>query len=186
MNLRFALALALVALATAHSAQAQKACVALEDLGDTLLYTMPIAYDAVRTSCQPELKPDGFLARKGDAFIAKFRARQDSAWPGALRVLKIFLAPDGTAKGKGGSDADITAMIASLPDSSLRPLVDGLVGQMIANEIRPESCGKIERGIELVSPLPAENVAGLLTFIIELAEIKNPQICKAAPARPAR
>jgi hypothetical protein len=186
MTLRIAPALALAALATAHTAQAQQACVAMEDLGDTLLYAMPIAYDAVSTSCQRELKPDGFLARKGDAFIDKFRARQDSAWPGALRMLKTFMAQDAAAKGKGNSDADITAMIASLPEASLRPFVDGLVGQMIAKEIKPESCGKIERGIELVSPLPAENVAGLLTFIIDLAEIKNPQICKPAPARPAR
>jgi hypothetical protein len=186
MSMRFASTLALTALATAQAAQAQPACVAAEDIGDTLLYTIPIAYDAVRTSCQRELKPDGFLARKGDAFIATFRARQNSAWPGALRFLKTFLVRDGNAKAKDGSDADIATIITSLPEASLRPFVDALLGQMIANEIKPNSCGTIERGIELLSPLPVDNVAGLLTFILEVAEIKNPQICKAAPARPAR
>lgn len=186
MTLRIAPALALVALATAHTAQAQQTCIAAEDLGDTMLYAMPIAYDAVSTSCQRELKADGFMAREGDAFIEKFRARQDSAWPGAFRMLKTFMARDNAAKGKAGSDADMTKMIASLPEASLRPFVDGLVGQMIAGEIKPDSCSKIERGIELLSPLPADNVAGLMTFIIEIADIKNPEICGTAPARSAK
>jgi hypothetical protein len=169
-------ALALVALATAHTAQAQQqTCVAAADIGDTVLYAMPIAYDAVSRSCSSQLKADGFIAQDGAAFIDNFRARQDSAWPGALRLLKTFMAKN--AAEKGTSDTDMSAMIAALPDESLRPFVDGLVGQMIAKEIKPDSCGKIERGMELLSPLPVDNVAGLLTFIAELADLKNPPIC---------
>jgi len=178
----FAPVLALAALGTAHvaHAQQQQPCVAAEDLGDTVLYAMPIAYDAVSTTCATQLEADGFLARGGSDFIDKFRARQDSAWPGAFRLLKTFMAKD--AADKGGSDSDMTAMIAALPEESLRPFVDGLVGQMIAGEIKPDSCGKIERGMELLSPLPVENVAGLMAFIAELADLKNPSICAAPPA----
>ncbi|MEE4315470.1 MAG: hypothetical protein V2I74_00650 [Erythrobacter sp.] len=174
-------ALALVALATSHTAQAQQqACVAAADLGDTVLYAMPIAYDAVSTSCARQFKADGFMARGGDTFINNFRARQDSAWPGAFRLLKTFMARESSEA--GGSDADMTAMIAALPEESLRPFVDGLVGQMIAKEIKPDSCSKIERGLELLSPLPVDNVAGLMTFIAELADIKNPPICATIEA----
>jgi hypothetical protein len=174
-------ALAVLALATATTAQAQQqACVAPADLGDTVLYAMPLAYDAVSTACKRELKADGFMARDGDTFIAKFRDQQNKAWPGAFRLLKTFMAKDAGAA--AGSGADMSAMIAALPEESLRPFVDGLVGQMIAGEIKPDSCGKIERGMELISPLPVENVAGLMTFIMELAEIKEPAICGAAPA----
>ena len=77
-------------------------------------------------------------------------------------------------------------MIAALPESSLRPFVDGLVGQMIAGEIKPDSCDKIERGMELLSPLPPENIAGLLAFVAELSDIKNPEICPANPPVAAR
>jgi hypothetical protein len=175
-------ALALVALATATTAQAQQqTCVAAADLGDTVLYAMPIAYDAVSTRCNKQLKADGFIARGGEAFIGKFRARQDSAWPGAFRLLKTLMAQQSAEK--GGRDADITAMIAALPEESLRPFVDGLVGQLLADEIKPDSCGKIERGMELLSPLPVENVGGLMAFIAELADLKNPSICTAAPAK---
>jgi hypothetical protein len=173
-------ALAFVALATANAADAQQQdCVGSADLGDTVLYAMPIAYDAVSTTCARQLKADGFIARDGGAFINNFRARQDSAWPGAFRLLKTFMAQNNAEKGK--SDADMTALLSALPEENLRPFVDGLVGQMIAKEIKPDSCGKIERGMELLSPLPADNLAGLMAFIAEIADIKNPSICSADP-----
>lgn len=174
-------ALAFVALATANAAHAQQQdCVGSADLGDTVLYAMPIAYDAVSTTCARQLKADGFIARDGGAFINNFRARQDNAWPGAFRLLKTFMAQNNAEKGK--SDADMTALLSALPEENLRPFVDGLVGQMIAKEIKPDSCGKIERGMELLSPLPADNLAGLMAFIAEIADIKNPSICSADPA----
>lgn len=169
-------AMAFAALASAQTAQAQQqACVAPDDLGDTVIYAMPIAYDAFSTRCVRELKADGFMARGGGKFIDGFRARQNVAWPGAFRMLKTFMAQD--KAGKGGADANMTAMIAALPEESLRPFVDGLVGQMIAEEIKPEACGKFERGMELLSPLPTDNVAGLIAFMAELADLKNPPIC---------
>ncbi len=173
--------LALAALTGGEAARAQQAaCVAPADLGDTVVYALPIAYDAARTVCAKQFAPGGFVATRGDNFIAGFRARQDATWPGAFRLLKTFMA------GEGASDADFTAMIAALPDSSLRPFVDGLVGQMIAKEIKPDACGKIERGMELLSPLPVDNIAGLSGFIAELADLKNPPVCPAAPAAKPR
>ena len=178
-------ALSVLALATATTAQAQaQTCVQSADLADAVIYAMPIAYDALSTACQRQLKSDGFMARDKGRFIQSFRDRQDDAWPGAFRMIKTFMADDKAAR--GGSENDMGAMIASLPEDALRPFVDGLVGQMIGGEIKPDSCGKIERGIELLSPLPPENVAGLLTFLLELSDAKNPPICTANPPQAAR
>ncbi|MFN3988801.1 MAG: hypothetical protein ACK4IS_00935 [Erythrobacter sp.] len=176
--------LALAALAQASAAQAQQACVPPADLGDTIIYTLPIAYDAARTSCAKEFARDGFVARSGEKFIAGFRARQNAAWPGAMRTLQAFLA--GQQNGGKGSDLDMAALVKSLPPEALRPLVDGLMGQMIADEIKPETCGKIERGLELMSPLPVDNVAGLMGFMLELADLKEPSICPADLAKKQR
>jgi hypothetical protein len=181
----FAPALALTALATATTAQAQQqTCVNAADLGDAVVYAMPIAFDAVGVSCAQQLKADGFMARDGARFVETFRAKQNSAWPGAFRLIKTFMAQDNAAE--GGSDANMTAMIAALPEESLRPFVDGLVGQMIAGEIKPDSCGKIERGMELLAPLPADNIAGLFAFVAELADLKNPAVCPANPPAAAK
>lgn len=174
-------ALALAALATAQAAQAQQPmCVAAADLSDAAAYAMPIAFDAAQSACANRLPRDGFVATKGEAFIAKFRAGQDKTWPGAFRLIKTFMA-DETSQAEGPGD-EFKAMIAALPDEALRPFVDGIVGQMIAGEIKGDSCTKIERGLELISPLPTENVGGLVAFIAELADLKNPAICGSALA----
>lgn len=175
MTTRFiAPTLALFALATANTAQAQQqACVAAADLGDAVVYAMPIAFDAAQNACANRLPRDGFMATQGEAFAANFRTGQDKAWPGAFRLLKTFMAEEnGSAE-----DANINAMIGALPEEALRPFVDGLVGQMIAKEIKGDSCSKIERGLEIISPLPTENVGGLFAFIAEMADLKNPPIC---------
>lgn len=183
MNSRFlAPALALAALASAQTAQAQQqACVASDDLGDAVVYALPIAFDAAQNACANRLSKNGFMATQGEAFIAKFRAGQDKAWPGAFRLIKTFLAKEGGE----GEDAQINAMITSLPDDALRPFVDGLAGQMIADEIKGDSCTKIERGLELIAPLPTDNVGDLVAFIAELADLKNPPICGAQSPAPA-
>ncbi len=177
MTTRFiAPALALAALATSQTALAQQqACVVSADLSDAVVYAMPIAFDATRNACANRLTRDGFMATQGDTYIAPFRTGQDEAWPGAFRFLKTFMDQD--KSGDSGTGADMGAMLGSMPEEALRPFVDALVGQMIAAEIKGDTCGQIERGLELLSPLPTENIGGLIAFLVELTDMKNPPIC---------
>lgn len=178
--------LALAALASAQTAQAQEeVCVVPADLSDAVVYAMPIAFDAARTACTNRLTRGGFMATEGDNYIAQFRNQQDKAWPGAFRMIKSFMADEN----KGGADAssaDIGAMIANMPEDALRPFLDALIGQMIAEEIKPDSCAKIERGLELISPLPTNNVGALVAFMIEVSDMKNPPVCASPQPAPKR
>lgn len=184
MNRRLvAPALALSALATSQAAVAQsQACVAPADLADAVVYAMPIAYDAATTACANRLSADGFMKTRGDAYIATFRDGQTAAWPGAFRFLKTFMNK-GEGAGEGGMD--MGAMIAAMPEDALRPFVDAFVGQMIAGEIKGDACGKIERGLELLSPLPSENIGGLVAFLLEMTDSKDPPLCPAGTTPPA-
>ncbi|MFM7376893.1 MAG: hypothetical protein ACKO1O_01980 [Erythrobacter sp.] len=175
-------ALAFTALASATAAQAQaQACIPQADMTDAIVYAMPIAYEAAQTACANRFAEGGFMAREGDAWIAAYRSGQDKAWPGALRVIKTFIADDAAASGTGGDD--MSAMITALPENALRPFVDAMVGQMIAKEIKPDSCGTIERAVELLSPLPGENIGGLVAFMLELDDKSNSPLCGAPTAR---
>lgn len=185
-NRMIASVIALSAMASSQTAQAQaQACVAPADLSDAVIYAMPIAFDAARTACANRLTRSGFMATEGDAYIAQFRSQQDNAWPGAFRTIKTFMAEQNKA-GDDVSSADIGPMIANMPESALRPFLDAMVGQMIAEEIKPDSCVKIERGLELISPLPTDNVGGLITFLLDVTDIKNAGLCIAAQAAPKR
>lgn len=171
-------ALALTALVGAQAAQAQTACVAPEDAADAVIYMMPTAYDAALKSCGNQIAADSFLrSNKGKAFIEGFRTQQNARWDGAFRFLKVFVASE--LKG----DEAMMRMVTAMPPEALRPFLDAMVGQIIGQEIKPDTCAKIERGAALVSPLPVENVGGLVAFILAEVDIKEPQICKTA--RPA-
>lgn len=177
--------LAFAALLTGEAAAAQtQACVAPADLGDGVVYAMPIAYEAVRSACANRLARDGFISARGEGFITPFRARQDAAWPGAFRLLKTFMASDPKNAGNGGPD--MLAMLSSMPEDALRPFVDAMIGQVIAEEIKGDDCSRIERGVELISPLPIENVGGLVAFIAEMADLNNPSICPTAAGAPRK
>ena len=70
----------------------------------------------------------------------------------------------------GDGAGDMSAMLEMMGDEALRPFVDSLIASMVAQEIKPDSCGDIERGLEILDPLPAENVADLIGFAVEMAQ----------------
>ena len=179
-------ALAFSALASATAAQAQQqGCVTPAEVSDAVVYAMPIAYDAARTACANRLSKNGFMATQGEAFVAPFRADQTRAWPGAFRFLKTFMQQDSEAQEQG--DIDMQALLSAMPEDAVRPFVDAFIGQWMANEIKGDSCGRIERGMELVSPLPSENLGNLIAFVVEITGIDKPPVCAAAaPSRAAR
>lgn len=185
MNNSFlASSLALAALASAQGAQAQEACVAPQDLSDTITYAMPIVYDSIRGKCAAQFRASTFMRNDGDAFVDQFRARLDEAWPGALRLLKVFMVQ------RSGSEDQTAAMIASLPEASLRPLVDGIVGMALAErlgtDLKPETCHDVAEAMELIAPLPVENISGLVTFLARQADLDEPKLCPVKSATAAR
>ena len=122
-------------------------------------YALPHLLGGLRTTCAGELSADGYLARRGDALMAKFSAGADAYWPQAKSVLLSI----------GPNDPELSPdMFAMLPDEALKPFIDGIVSVMVASEVKPEQCTDIERGLELVDPLPAANLAGLVRFLIEM------------------
>lgn len=170
--------LAISALMSAQGAQAQQACVEPADLNDTVTYALPILYDAVTVSCRSEFAESSFMTNEADAFVAQFRAEQDAAWPGALRLLSVFMA---ARADEDGGDNGMTDMILALPDEALRPFVDGMLQQVasdgLGSEIKPSTCNEIAEAMELISPLPTSNVSGLVTFIAQRADLDDPEIC---------
>lgn len=169
----FASTLAMVALTTAQAAHAQQACVEPEDVADTFVYIMPGAFDTALKTCGDGIGADSFMrSSDGEAFIEQFRVQQDDSWPGTLRFIKAYIAA------QAGGDEGATAMIESMPEKTIRPFVDGMLGSMIGEQLKPDMCTKVNRVLELASPLPVENMGGLVAFIIEEVDLKEPDICK--------
>lgn len=122
-------------------------------------YALPLAFDGFLTTCSAELDENGYALSNEGRLTAKFSDGVDAAWPQA----KTALMQLGGDQGDGMSD-----LIGMLDDEQLRPFVDGIIETMVAGEIKVKDCANIERGLEILDPLPADNVAELVGFLFEM------------------
>ena len=123
-----------------------------EDITATVRYVLPLMLEAVSRKCAPHLAADGFMATNGDMLLVKYSEGSAVHWPAAKQVF-IAIGED--------KEPGSTAIFNELPDSAVKPLMDAIIPQMLLEEVKPESCPVIERTLELIEPLPADNVAAL-------------------------
>jgi len=166
--------LALAALAApvgAQAAEANATCLTEAEISALAVYSVPNLIGAAQVSCAPLLSSKGFLATGGTAMAQRYAARQELVWPKARTALFKF----------GGTKDKDLAMFASLPDDAIRPLMDALIEQMAAEEIKPGSCRDIERLAEVLDLLDPETTGALTGVIVSLAlgAKQKPRICPA-------
>lgn len=174
----FGAGLALLALAASTGAQAAEAgapCLTEEEISALAIYAMPGLIGATQTSCTAQLSPNGFMATGGTAMAQRYAAKGDAVWPRAKSALFKFA---GDLK-----DKDL-ATVASLPDEAIRPLMDALIEQKVAEEIHPNSCKDIERLARVVDVLDPETTGALTGVIVSLAlgGKEKPKVCPAGPS----
>ncbi len=139
---------------------------------------MPDVIKGVADKCRASLEGSSFLVQSSDDMINRYRAATDGAW--------------GLAKASLGKLAkDQAALLESLPDEALKPLVGTFIAAEIGKGIKPEQCGGIDRAMAALAPLPAENMADLLVSIVELSgggkagRANSFSICNVSDGRPA-
>jgi hypothetical protein len=160
---------------SSHNALAAQECAPQADVSDAMIYAMPHAMDALTIACGETLPASGFLNNGGAAEMrAGFAERQDEAWPGAIRLIERFASK--------GRSSEMWETLRNLPDESIRPFIDAIIVQKLAEEIPTKECGNIERGLALMAPLPPENIGGLAAFLFDMADVKNPKVCPYEPS----
>lgn len=182
---RISAVLAFSALGLSQGAMAQRErpadipCIEQADVSSAVVYAMPILLETFRSRCATELRADGFMAREGSALISKYEGLQELHWPGTKRFFAAFAGNPSGAK----DDAPLAQfgdMVEEMPDSILRPTISYVIKEELGPEIKLRDCSKIERGVELLSPLPPENMGGVIALIVELAEPGKPAVCPLA------
>ncbi len=177
MRFRTGLAAAAAAAIVLHpvAASAQQACVTEEEVSAIAIYSMPNLIEAVRVRCDGHLSPGGFLNRPNSSLKSRYATLQTKAWPRAKSgLLKVLATKSSAAQGSQGLD-----MIGSLPDNAVRPLVDALIVQEVSPKIDTGQCGRIERVIELASPIDPEIAGNVLGAVVGLVNPKELPVCPA-------
>ena len=175
----FALAMSVVGLCNSQAAIAANAsqCLAEDEVTALVGYALPAVIDGTMKTCRPHLSSNGFFATRGSEFSSRYAARKENNWPKAkMAFLKLG----------GGKDEKMASMLGNLPDESVKPFVEAMVSELVGSEIKPDQCTAIERGVRLLAPLPPENTAELVAFVLVLADKPKPgktssfPICKPA------
>ncbi|MGN6499800.1 MAG: hypothetical protein ACTHKM_06605 [Tsuneonella sp.] len=165
---------ALSAAQTAAAATPAPACISEKEIAQLAIYSVPAMVEGVRAKCGPSLSSKGFLATRGAAFAASYAVLQGETWPSARSAITKFAAGKADAK-----DAQNFKLIAGLPDDAVRPLVDALIAQKVGESIKLGDCGKVERGIQLVSPLSPRDSGALLGFVFTLVKPDDATVCRS-------
>jgi hypothetical protein len=155
---------AFMTLTSPAMAQAQKMPGCLTDSEASALFTfvIPEAIDGVSKKCSASLPESAFLRAHSVETVTRFRTAAASSWPAARAAfLKV---------GGGGDDAK---QIAELPDSALQPFVAATIAQIVSKDLKPADCPKVDRFVAALAPIPAPNVAELITSLMILVGTKR-------------
>ncbi|WP_198045730.1 hypothetical protein [Novosphingobium aquimarinum] len=144
----------LLALAPGVLHAAEPVCISPREFSSLAAYALPSVITGTGKRCATQLGPDAYLRTNGAALASKYATRKAANWPGAKSAfLKM-----------GAKDATANQLFASLPDESLRQIVDPLLEGMVIQEIPIEKCTTIDSVVRLLAPLPPENTAELIAL----------------------
>lgn len=153
--------------ATTAQAAADKPCLTPNEAQAMITAIMPDVFQQIGRKCSSVL-PEAATLRGGlPPLVARYQAPADLAWPQALVALGKI----------GGKD------VAGVDPRLLRPMMGPMMASAIADGIKPADCPAIDRAVELLSPLPPANTAGLVVLFAQLAKDKKDSpfnICPAA------
>lgn len=163
------LALAL-AMTPCAAMAAEPMCISKAEATSLIAYSLPQAINGTAKRCAPSLPADAFLRTKGPGLAARYAPQKDRYWPKAKPALLKAL----NTQGGGGS----SNMMTGLPDDTLRQMADVFVEGFVSQRIAPKSCKQLDLAIDLLSPLPPENTAGLIALSMDVAGSADPKLGK--------
>ncbi|WP_255406179.1 hypothetical protein [Novosphingobium sp. CF614] len=146
---------------------AEPVCLTRTEATSLIAYALPQAISGTAKRCSAALPADAFLRRHGGELAARYAGQKDKYWPQAKPAFMKTL---------GANGGDASGLSRNLPDDSMRQLADVFVEGFVSQRIALKSCDKLDLAIDLLSPLPPENTAGLIALTMEVASNAEPKV----------
>jgi hypothetical protein len=160
-----------VALPTMATAQTAKQCLTPKEAQGLVSFALPDVITSISTKCAPSLGPDSYLSRSGTDLAGRYRVVADTSWPSAKLAVRKFM------------DADAT-FLNSLPDDVLKGILTAGISTAIVKDVKTTQCGNINRIVQVLAPLPAENMSQLVGIVLELSSRPPAQAAVAKTKAP--
>lgn len=163
------LATALLAIVPGVAQAQSSACLTAKEFSSLAAYALPSAISGATKRCGPSLNASSFLKAEGQTLANRYASHKTTNWPDAKAAFfKI-----------SGDKKQTVDILRSLPDDSLREMIDVILEGMVSQEIPLEKCGTIDSYVRLLAPLPPENTSELIALTISLSTANpSPKMAK--------
>jgi hypothetical protein len=144
----FAHATAALALLLSQPANTARPCITTAELGDLAVVALPDVVDSFAGTCSAHLPATAYLRSGASAFTTKLRTGGEARRSSRLAAIGRVAPP--ALRAQIGTEAGFKMMA-------------GVLSGQMAPRLNPKTCGELSRFIESLAPLPAENVATMLS-----------------------
>lgn len=160
-----------VALPTMATAQTAKQCLTPKEAQGLVSFALPDIITSISTKCAPSLGPDSYLSRSGADLAGRHRVVAETSWPSAKLAVRKFM------------DTDVT-FLNSLSDDVLKGMLTAGISTAIVKDVKTTQCRDINRIVQVLAPLPAENMSQLVGIVLELSSRPPAQAAVAKTKAP--
>ena len=171
---RLAATLALLSTSQLQAAATAPAnpCMTPAELRGMVAYILPSAMNSLVERCRPALPASASLLARGGQLVSEFEAGRGAAFP---------LARKAFAKFSDNGDKNTTAIMLTMPDETLRPIVDDTLATKLIGSIAVKDCADIDQVFATLVPLPASNFIDLITQVVTIGARgdKKMSVCSA-------
>lgn len=154
------------------AAQTQSpSCLTRPELRGMISYILPTVLKSTIDTCTGQLKADSYILTRAPKLLNTLESGRSAAWPMARAAF---------AKFGDDKDKDLGKLFASLPEESVRPLIEAVIDEKIGKQIKPSSCTDIDRIMAPLDPLPPANLIEAITetFAVAAKNDKQMQVCR--------
>ena len=153
MKIARCLVAGLAMLELGSNAQAQsRNCLTHGEATAMIGYALPDLLGGLRNKCKSALPSDAFLTLRSPELESGYRIQANALWPQARVAFIKMIAGD--------------EMMTRLSDAALRPFLSETFAVAITDEIKPGDCPTVDGVVEMLAPLPPENMARLIGIIL--------------------
>lgn len=141
-------------------------CITEAEAEAITLALVPSVLRQVTDICARTLPPGAFMRVGSREMLGRYDAAGAAAMPAAGAAMARVMGPQAE----------------SLADSGLlAPMMAGMIGPVIAAEVKPESCPAVDRVLADLAPLPPANAASLLVTLLEFGAAARKERGKPLP-----
>lgn len=153
-------AAAMALLSASQVEAAATTCMTQGEVRGMVAYVMHSAMGALIERCRPALKSDAAMLTRGPQIVSELQSGQAAAFPMARQAFAKF----------SGADNKATAdLFTTMPESTLKPIIEGTMSKELVANVQVENCADIDRVFGTLQPLPASNFVDLITQVLAIA-----------------